>query len=194
MFPVGWRKLACHRGRINIRHPAVVWGLYLTYATFICKLALYPGTALKKRTSCCHESRRQFFLSLSKLVRTCDKYHVSRTCHIFLLHFVTFPCWLGVTLSITANSSQQQVVLVYVWQTSANRTRIRTASSIQQQHAACSSSKQCGKQHTVTASNGAKAVYSNSDNCSKPWHKQLRAPTASNSDTQVLLLYEVYVQ
>ena len=140
--------------------------IYLTYATFICKLALYPGTALKKRTSCCHESRRQFFLSLSKLVRTCDKYHVSRTCHIFLLHFVTFPCWLGVTLSITANSSQQQVVLVYVWQTSANRTRIRTASSIQQQHAACSSSKQCGKQHTVTASNGAKAVYSNSDNCS----------------------------
>ena len=48
------------------------------------------------------------------------------------------------------------------------------------QQAAYSGSKQCS------------TVYSNGEKCSKQQqHKELRVPTASSSDTQLLLLYEV---
>ena len=61
------------------------------------------------------------------------------------------------------------------------------------QQAVSSSSKQCSKVHTVTASSAAKTAYSNREKCSKQQqHKPLRVPTARSSDTQlVLLLYEV---
>ena len=48
------------------------------------------------------------------ILTICGKYQYSRTCHVFLSHYVTFSICFGKTLSITANNKQQQVVLVYV--------------------------------------------------------------------------------
>ena len=79
------------------------------------------------------------------ILMTTDKYHDSRTCRVFLAHFVAFSFWLGMTISTTANSKQRQVVLVYVKQTAASRARILTASSVQQQHDAFISSKLSSK-------------------------------------------------
>ena len=65
------------------------------------------------------------------------------------------------------------------------------------QQAVFRSSNWCSKQHQVAASSAAKAVYNNSEKCSKQHqqqHEQLRVPTASSSDTQLLLLLEVYVE